>query len=183
MMKKVTEDYRKHARIHVYTGDGEGKTTTALGLALRAVGHKHKVVVVQFLKGRKYVEEYKVRELLRPYYEIYQFGRAGFIDLENPTEEDSIGAVRAFEFAKKIAREKKPDLLVLDEINLAMHARLIDVDEVVKWLENLPKEITVVLTGRNAPSKIINMADLVTLMKKVKHPYDRGMPAENGVEY
>ena len=183
MGEKAGQDYRKHARIHVYTGDGEGKTTTALGLALRAVGHKHKVVVVQFLKGRKYVGEYKIREVLKPYYEIHQFGRAEFVDINNPDEEDRKRARKAFDFAKKVVEEKKPDLLVLDEINLAMHARLIDVDEVAEWLTTLPKEITVVLTGRNAPRKIMEVADLVTVMKKVKHPYDEGMPAEKGVEY
>ncbi len=183
MRKNSAQDYRKHARIHVYTGDGEGKTTTALGLALRAVGHKHRVVVVQFLKGRKYVGEYKIRNMLKPYYEIHQFGRAEFVDIDNPSKEDKRRARRAFEFARKVVEEKKPDLLVLDEINLAMHAKLIDVDEVVEWLNTLPKDITVVLTGRNAPRKIVRMADLVTVMKKVKHPYDEGMPAEEGVEY
>jgi cob(I)alamin adenosyltransferase len=183
MKHKIAHDYTKHARIHVYTGDGEGKTTTALGLALRAVGHKHKVVVVQFLKGRKYVGEYKIKSLLKPYYEIYQFGREHFIDIKKPTDDDKRMARKAFEFAKKVVEEKKPDLLVLDEINLAMHAELIDVDEVIKWLESLPKEITVVLTGRKAPKKVIKLADLVTVMRKVKHPYDEGMPAEEGVEY
>lgn len=178
-----TQDYRKHARIHVYTGDGEGKTTTALGLALRAVGHKHRVVVVQFLKGRKYVGEYKIRDMLKPYYEIHQFGKERFIDLKNPRKEDKKMAQRAFEFAKKLVKEKKPDLLILDEINLAMHAKLIMVDEVAEWLDSLPKEITVVLTGRNAPKRILEKADLVTVMKNVKHPYEKGMPAEEGVEY
>ncbi len=183
MRRKAIDDYRKHARIHVYTGEGEGKTTTALGLALRAVGHKHKVVVVQFLKGRRYVGEYKIKSLLKPYYEIHQFGKEHFIDIKKPTEEDRKMARKAFEFAKKAVEEKRPDLLVLDEINLAMHAKLIDVDEVVNWLGSLPREITVVLTGRKAPKKIIAIADLVTMMKKVKHPYDEGMPAEEGVEY
>ncbi len=183
MAKGHRHDYRKHARIHVYTGDGEGKTTTALGLALRAIGHKHRVVVVQFLKGRKYVGEYKIKDMLKPYYEIHQFGRRAFIDINKPTKEDRRRAERAFSFARRIVNEKKPDLLVLDEINLAMHADLISSDEVLDWLRNVPKEITVVLTGRNAPKKIIDVADLVTIMRNVKHPYQKGMPAEEGVEY
>ena len=183
MKQRSVQDYRKHARIHVYTGDGEGKTTTALGLALRAVGHKHKVVVIQFLKGRRYVGEYKIRSVLKPYYEIHQFGKEHFIDIKRPTDEDRKMARKAFEFTKKIVKEKKPDLLVLDEINLAMYAKLIDVDEVMEWLNTLPKEITVVLTGRKAPKRIQQIADLVTVMKKLKHPYDEGMPAEEGVEY
>jgi len=107
--------------IYLYTGTGGGKTTNALGLALRSVGHRYKVVIIQFMKWWKNTGEYKIRRKLAPYYEIYQFGRKGWIGLNNLTEEDKKLAEEALEFTKKIVKEKKPHLLVLDEINLAVH--------------------------------------------------------------
>ncbi|MBS7621640.1 cob(I)yrinic acid a,c-diamide adenosyltransferase, partial [Candidatus Bathyarchaeota archaeon] len=110
--------------IYLYTGTGAGKTTNALGLALRSIGHKHKVVIIQFLKWWKNTGEYKIRKMLAPYYEIYQFGRRGWHGLSNLGEEDRKLAKKGLKFAEKIVREKKPHLLVLDEINLALHCNL-----------------------------------------------------------
>ena len=119
--------------IYLYTGNGAGKTTNALGLALRSIGHKRKVIVIQFLKWWKNTGEYKIRKMLAPYYEIYQFGRKGWHGLSNLGEEDKKLAHKALKFAEKIVKEKKPHLLVLDEINLALHCKLLDVKEVLEF--------------------------------------------------
>ncbi|MEM3135033.1 MAG: cob(I)yrinic acid a,c-diamide adenosyltransferase [Candidatus Bathyarchaeia archaeon] len=168
--------------IHLYTGDGEGKSITAFGLALRAIGHGYKVIIIQFMKGRKDIGEYKIRKRLAPNYEIHQFGRREFIDLKNPDPIDYILARRALRFAKK-AIKKKPRLLILDEINLAVSIGLIELKDVLELLSNIPKPTTVVLTGRNAPKELIERADLVTEMREIKHPWRRGIQARKGIEY
>lgn len=168
--------------IHLYTGDGEGKSITAFGLALRAIGHGYKVIIIQFMKGRKDIGEYKIRKRLTPNYEIHQFGRREFIDLKNPDPIDYILARRALRFAKK-AIKKRPRLLILDEINLAVSIGLIELKDVLELLSNIPEPTTVVLTGRNAPKELIERADLVTEMHEIKHPWRRGVQARKGIEY
>src|SRR3989304_6636225 len=147
--------------VYLYTGTGAGKTANALGLALRSVGHKRRVVIIQFLKWWKNTGEYKIRKLLEPYYEIYQFGRKGWHGLGNLDEEDKKLARKALRFAEKIVNEKKPHLLVLDEINLALYCRLLDIKEVLDFLDRVPKQTDVVLTGRFAPQELINRAEFV----------------------
>ncbi|RLE54479.1 MAG: cob(I)yrinic acid a,c-diamide adenosyltransferase [Candidatus Methanomethylicota archaeon] len=158
--------------VFLYTGTGAGKTTSALGLALRCIGHGLKVVVIQFMKGRKDIGEYLVRDRLSPDYEIYQFGRLDWVNLKEPSEEDKRLAKKALEFAEKIAIEKKPFLLILDEINLAAAINLISVEEVLSLLSKIPDETHVVLTGRYAPPELINRADVVNLVVEVKYPKD-----------
>lgn len=167
--------------VYLYTGTGAGKTANALGLALRSVGHKRKVVIIQFLKGWKNTGEYQVRKMLQPYYEIYQFGRKGWIGLGNLNEEDSQLAHRALEFAERIVRQKKPDLLVLDEINLALYCNLLNVKEVVDFLDRLPKSTDAVLTGRYAPDELLERADFVNEVKDVKSPKE--MVMTKGIQY
>ena len=166
----------------MYTGDGEGKTLTAFGLALRAIGHGYKVIIVQFMKGRKDVGEYKVKDRLQPEYEIYQFGREDFIDLNNPQPIDYELARKGLEFAEE-ALKKRPRVLVLDEINLAAAIGLVKVEDVLKLLEKVPEETVVVMTGRRAPKEFIEVADLVTEMREIKHPHKRGVEARKGIEY
>lgn len=167
--------------IYLYTGTGAGKTTNALGLALRSVGHKRKVIIIQFMKWWKNIGEYKIRKKLAPYYEIYQFGRKGWVGLKNLTEKDKEICRRALEFAKKIVWEKKPHLLVLDEINLALHCKLLDVKEVLEFLDNLPKRTDVVLTGRYAPKELIRRADFVNEIRVIKMP--KKMVTTKGIQY
>jgi cob(I)alamin adenosyltransferase len=167
--------------IYLYTGTGGGKTMNAMGLALRSIGHNHKVVIIQFLKWWKNIGEYKIRKKLYPYYEIYQFGRKGWVGLENLDERDKKLAKKGLEFAKKIVKEKKPHLLVLDEINLATHCNLLDVDEVIELLDKIPKRTDVVLTGRYAPKKLIDRADFVNEIVDVKHP--EKIPTTKGIQY
>ncbi len=173
---------RKRGFIHLYTGDGEGKTLTAFGLALRAVGHGYKVIIIQFMKGRKDIGEYKIKDRLQPEYEIYQFGREEFIDLKNPEPIDYELARKALEFAKE-ALKKRPRVLVLDEINLATAIGLVKVEDVLELLKDIPEETVVVLTGRKAPKELIEIADLVTEMKDIKHPHRAGVEARRGIEY
>jgi len=171
-------------QVYLYTGTGAGKTTNALGLALRSVGHERKVVIIQFLKWRKDIGEYKVQEKLKPYYEIYQFGRAAWLGekegkftfgeqefkVERVGDTDKEMARKAVEFAKKVLREKKPHLLILDEINLALHWKLLEVKDVLKLLEDLPEDTTVVLTGRYASKELVDRADFVNTIEAVKIP-------------
>ena len=171
---------KKRGTVYLYTGKGAGKTTNALGLALRCIGHGYKAVIIQFLKWWKKTGEYKVRKKLYPNYEIYQFGREGWVGLSNLDERDKKLARKAFEFAKEVVKEK-PKLLVLDEINLALHCKLLDVNEVTAFLKNVPKETNVVLTGRYAPKELVEFADFVNEIIDVKHP--EKIPTTRGIQY
>jgi len=167
--------------IYLYTGTGAGKTANALGLALRSVGHKRKVVVIQFLKWWKNTGEYKIRKMLAPYYEIYQFGRKGWHGLSNLGEEDKKLAHKALRFAEKIMKQKKPNLLVLDEVNLALHCQLLDTKEVLEFLDKIPKKTSVVLTGRFAPKELMNRAEFVNEIVDIKHPKET--VTTKGIQY
>jgi cob(I)alamin adenosyltransferase len=182
-------------QIYLYTGTGGGKTANALGLALRSVGHGEKVIIIQFLKWRKDIGEYKIMERLKPYYEIYQFGRAAWIGekegifsfggqdfkVERVKPVDRENAKKALEFAKKVVQEKKPHLLILDEINLAVHWKLLEIKDILELLDNLPEETTVVLTGRYAPKELIERADFVNIIEEVKVPKD--FKLTRGIQY
>jgi len=168
--------------VYLYTGEGEGKTTNAIGLAVRAVGHGFKAIVVQFLKGNPDIGEYKVQKKLAPLYEVHQFGSRHCIDLLHPRAEDREHARKALAFAKQ-ALKQKPRILVLDEVNLAAAFGLVPKEEVLELMERVPPETVLVLTGRRAPKEFIEKADLVTEMKLVKHPYQRGFMGRRGVEY
>jgi len=181
--------------IYLYTGTGGGKTANALGLALRSVGHGKKVVIIQFLKWREDIGEYLIKNRLAPYYEIYQFGREAWLGEKEKTVEfagekfevecvksvDKELAKKGLDFARKIMREKKPHLLVLDEIGLATHWKLLEVKDVLELLDNVPEETSVVLTGRLAPNELADRADFVNVVQQVKMPKDF-KPTE-GIQY
>jgi cob(I)alamin adenosyltransferase len=168
--------------IYLFTGEGGGKTIAALGLALRSVGHGHKVIVVQFLKGRRDTGEFKAARRLAPYLKIRQFGTTKLVDLKKPSRADSALARAGFAFARQALRSK-PKLLILDEINLALAAGMLPEREVLAWLRRIPKSVDVVLTGRHASTRLYRVADGVSVVKKVKHVFDRGVPARKGIEY
>ena len=172
----------KRGLVYLWTGRGAGKTTSALGIALRAVGHGKKVVVIQFLKWWKKTGEYKIKKRLDPDYEIYQFGRKGWHGFKNLTEEDKELAIKGLKFAKK-KLEEKPFLIILDEINLAVAKKLITEKQLIDFLDSVPSETTVYLTGRYAPKSIIERADFATEIKEIKHPAGNGIPARKGIEY
>jgi len=167
--------------VYLYTGTGAGKTANALGLALRSVGHRHTVVIIQFMKWWKNTGEYKIRNLLKPYYEIYQFGREGWQGLSNLNERDQKLAKEGFAFAKKIVKEKEPHLLVLDEVNLAIYCKLLDIEEVIAFLDTLPKKTDVILTGRFASRELFDRADFVNEILDIKYP--EGSISTKGIQY
>ena len=167
--------------IYLYTGTGGGKTANALGLALRSVGHEHKVIIIQFLKWWKNTGEYKIRKRLEPFYEIYLFGREGWIGLDKLGKEDKKLSEEALKFAKKIVKEKKPHLLVLDEVNLAIHCKMLEIKDVIEFLDSMPEQTDVVLTGRYAPQELIKRADFVNEVNDIKQPKE--MVTTKGIQY
>jgi len=168
--------------VHVYTGNGKGKTTAALGLALRAVGHGLKVYMIQFMKGSiDYGELIASRQIQN--LTIKQFGRAEFVDKENPKEVDISLAEKALSHAKIVLAERKYDVVILDEINVALEWKLINLNDVIELIQQRPTNVELILTGRYAPPKIIAIADLVTEMKERKHPYQKGIEARKGIDY
>ena len=167
--------------MYLYTGSGGGKTTNALGLALRSIGHRHKVVIIQFMKWWKKTGEYKIRKKLKPYYEIYQFGRRGWVGFKNLNEKDKKLAEKGLKFAERIVKEKRPHLLILDEINLAVYCNLLNVNDVIEFLDKIPKRTDVVLTGRFANKKLIKRADFVNEIVDIKHPKE--IPTTKGIQY
>jgi len=168
--------------VQVYTGNGKGKTSAAFGLALRAVGRGLKVYVIQFIKGGFDYGELHIIEKL-PNIKLATFGRGKFITDVPPSEEDIKLAKQAFELAKKVMNSSEYDVVVLDEINVALNLKMIGIDEVVHLIMNRPKHVELILTGRCAPVQIIDAADLVTEMKEIKHPYAQGVPPRKGIEY
>ncbi len=168
--------------IQVYTGKGKGKTTAALGLALRAAGHGLKTYVGQFLKGQDYGELSSVKKL-SPLITIEQFGRRGFIHVtKDPDEEDIQKAKKGLEKCLEAMLSHKYTLIILDEINVAIDFNLIEEQEVHKFLDQKPENIEIVLTGRYASESLIKRADLVTEMKEIKHYYKNDVPAREGIE-
>jgi len=165
----------------VYTGNGKGKTTAALGLALRAMGRDLKVYMIQFIKGGFDYGELYIRDCL-PNFRLIAFGRGEFIN--GPlTEVDLEQAREAFQMAKKVINSEEYDIVILDEINVALHLGLIPLDEVIDLIKGKPSHIELVLTGRYAPPEILELADLVTEMREIKHPYQKGVLARKGIEY
>ncbi len=166
--------------IHVYTGNGKGKTTAAFGLAMRAAGRGKKVCIIQFMKPDKgYGEQVSARKLG---IEVYPFGSDRFVNKKNPRKEDIERAQRALSFAKEKMKEEY-DLLILDEVNVALDFNLINLEDVLELMRELPEKTELVLTGRYAKKEIIDMADLVTEMKEIKHYYTKGVMAREGIEY
>ncbi len=165
--------------IQVYTGNGKGKTTAALGISLRAVCAGKSVYFAQFIKGMKYSE--LTAENYLPGFSIKQYGRDCFIYNE-PDEEDIKVAREGLKQCAGILASGSYDIVVLDEINIALYYKLFPVQEVIEAIDNRAKGVEVILTGRYAPSEIINKADLVTEMKEIKHYYSQGVPARKGIE-
>jgi cob(I)alamin adenosyltransferase len=168
--------------VQVYTGDGKGKTSAAFGLALRAIGRGLKGYIIQFIKGGfDYGELYVIDKL--PNLELKAFGRRKFITEKPAGKEDIKLAEEALALAEKVVKSGEYDIVILDEINVALSLRLINLEKVLELIKNKPKHVELVLTGRNAPSEIIEVADLVTEMKEIKHPFNKGYQARKGIEY
>lgn len=168
--------------VQVYTGEGKGKTTAALGLAIRAWGRNFRVVIIQFLKPAD-SGEYLVLNQLPERMEVKSFGRAAFVYPGSVKEKDIEAAEQGLDYARMIVVNNSADLLVLDEINCAMALGLIEARDVVQLIRNRPETMEMVLTGRGAPEEIIRQADLVTKMEEIKHPFGSGIKARRGIEY
>jgi cob(I)alamin adenosyltransferase len=184
-MQKESERPKKKGLILIYTGNGKGKTTAALGLALRAVGQKKKTAMIQFIKNDRKTGELLAAPLLAPFFELTPFG-AGFIGLLNDNkswEEHRQAAEYALTVAREKARSGRYDILILDEINYAIRGKLLDIRAVKELLSDKPDRLHVVLTGRNAHPELLEMADLVTEMKEIRHPFAKGIRAQCGIDY
>jgi len=167
--------------VQVYTGNGKGKTTASLGLALRAVGRGLRVCVFQFIKGGGPYGEHLIAEKLAPLLTIIQSGRPGWVNTKDITE-DRAAAQEALLRARELLASGAYDLFICDEINGAVGFGLIDVEQVLELIALRPERVELVLTGRNAPERVIEAADLVTEMREVKHYYKAGVPARTGIE-
>jgi cob(I)alamin adenosyltransferase len=168
--------------VQVYTGEGKGKSTAAFGLALRAWGQGLRVLVVQFLKPGG-CGEHRALERFTPELQVRSFGRPGFIGPEGPREEDYCLAREALEYAREAMLKGQADLIILDEVLVALHLGVLTRDQVLEFLAQKPPTIELVLTGRGAPAEIVERADLVTEMREVKHPYRSGVGPRAGIEY
>jgi cob(I)alamin adenosyltransferase len=168
--------------VQLYTGNGKGKTTASLGAALRAAGHGKRVLVIQFMKGRLYGEIEAVK-MLGGLITIEQYGRDEFVDPKNPDPIDTELAGKGWARARGAAQDEELDLLILDEINVAVSFGLIELDEVIDFIRNRPPRLELILTGRYAPDRLIEIADTVTEMQEIKHHYGKGIKARKGIEY
>lgn len=172
--------------IQIYTGDGKGKTTAALGLALRAIGAKKKVAILQFLKKGDSSEFNAIKKYKLPI-DVFAYG-IGFYKILNDKhshKEHTKAATDVWEKAKEIIKSKKYDLIILDEINVAIDLKLIDINDVINNLHSKPLTLhpDIILTGRGAPAKLKKIADLITVMKKEKHYFNQKIKARKGIEY
>jgi cob(I)alamin adenosyltransferase len=167
--------------VHIYTGDGKGKTTAAMGLAVRALGRGWTVGVIQFMKTGETGEVDFFRNVQNV--EFKAFGHPGFVDPCNPTEEDRNAAETGFALAEDWVRDRRFDLVILDEILPAVHCGIISIERVATLLDNKPDVVELALTGRDAPQELIEKADLVSDIREVKHPFTKGVPVRRGIEF
>ena len=168
--------------IFVFTGDGKGKTTAAIGQAVRAVGQGWKVLIIQFIKQ---IISGEVEPLKKIGVEIYPMGE-GFVGImgdRKPREMHVRAAEKALDFAEEKVRVGDFNLLILDEINVAVSLGLLDADKVFEFLKNKPEDLNVILTGRNAPPEFVKVADLVSEVKEIEHPFAKGKIAKKGIEF
>ena len=168
--------------VHVFTGNGKGKTTAALGAILRAVGHGLRVYIVFFMKGDYPYGEFSTLPKL-PNVDMATFGFRHFTDPANIKPEEIEQAKLALSAAREVVLSGNYDLVVLDEVNVALVFKLIELDEVLRLIGDKPPNVELILTGRHADNKLIELADLATEMVKIKHPYDKGILARKGIEY
>ena len=184
MKKQSPADPRKRkGLIIVNTGEGKGKSTAAFGLAMRAAGNKMNVFIMQFMKGQWKAGERKSFEKLAPYVEVIPMGD-GFTWDTNNIEQDIATARKAYEIVKEKLLSEKYQMVIFEEINYVLHYQFFPEDEFLELLKNKPEKVHVVCTGRNASEKLIEIADLVTEMKMIKHPFhEQGIPAQKGIEF
>lgn len=183
----INPDWAKHGYIQVYTGNGKGKTTASLGLAMRALGRSWKVLIIMFTKGgNDYGELNSFRNLSQEISDnltIIQAGMDRIVYEGNKSKEDATEISKGWEIAKKAIKNDEYNLIILDEANIAIDLGFIDIKEVIEVLKNKPQEMEIVLTGRNAKKEIVDIAHLVSEIKPIKHYWDTGVVARKGIEY
>ena len=169
----------------VYTGKGKGKTTAALGIALRAIGYAKKICMIQFIKGSWHYGEMKSSKRLEPEFEMVAIGKGfvGIIDDKSPKEDHKEIAREAIRISNEKILSGKYDIIILDEINYAVNLDLIPLSDVLDLIESKPRDLDLILTGNYAKNQVIEMADLVTEMKEIKHPFQRGIKAKKGIDF
>ncbi|KMP12333.1 cob(I)yrinic acid a c-diamide adenosyltransferase [Candidatus Nitromaritima sp. SCGC AAA799-C22] len=184
MRKQADSDPRKRkGLIIVNTGEGKGKSTAGFGLALRAAGNKMNVFIMQFMKGQWKAGERKSLDKLAPNIEYEAMGDGFTWDTSNP-EQDRNTARKAFDIAREKLMSGNYQMVILDEINYVLDYKFFPLDEFLETLRNKPENVHVVCSGRNAPKELIDLADLVTEMRCIKHPYkEQGIPAQKGIEF
>ncbi len=167
--------------IHIYTGNGKGKTTAAIGQGIRAIGNGLSVYMIQFMKGRRYSEIDALERI--PGFTVKQFGRDEFVNKNKPEQIDIDLAHQGLQHAKTIIEEEKHDVVILDEINVALDYRLISLHDVLEILNHKPHAMDIILTGRYAPPEIVKRADLVSEILEIKHPYQHGEKCRKGIDW
>ena len=172
----------KQGLVQVYTGNGKGKTTAALGVALRAVGHGMKVLVIQFMKGKANGGEQGTARRLSPELTVIRAGRKAFVSRSNPDPIDFELARKGFTMARKALEDGAHDVVILDEINMVVDYGLISLSDLLHLIDSKPTTMELILTGRNAKPEVLERADLVTEMVEHKHYYQKGIPARKGIE-
>jgi cob(I)alamin adenosyltransferase len=171
--------------IIVYTGGGKGKTTAALGIALRATGYDKKICMIQFIKGSWHYGEMISSKRLEPEFEMVAVGKGfvGIIDDKTPIEEHKKIASEAIKISATKIQSGNYDIVILDEINYAINLGLVKLEDVLNLIKSKPSTLDLILTGNHAKDEIIELADLVTEMKEVKHPYQQGKKAKKGIDF
>ena len=169
----------------VYTGKGKGKTTAALGIALRATGYKKKICMIQFIKGSWHYGEMESSKRLEPEFEMVAIGKGfvGIIDDKSPKEDHQEIAKEAIRISNEKIQSGKYDIVILDEINYAVNLNLISLDDVLDLIKSKPENVDLVLTGNYAKEEVIEAADLVTEMKEIKHTFQKGIKAKEGIDF
>jgi cob(I)alamin adenosyltransferase len=171
----------KKGLIHVYTGNGKGKTTAAIGLGVRAAGDGLKVLMIQFMKGRRYSELDALQQIKN--FTVVQFGRDEFVSKEKPAQVDIDLAQKGLAFAKDVIHNQSYDVVILDEMNVALDYQLIAINDVLQLLREKPESLELVLTGRYASPEIIKLADVVSEILEIKHPYQKGVQSRKGIDW
>ena len=183
----INPNWEQHGYIQVYTGNGKGKTTASLGLAMRALGREWKVLIIMFTKGGDNYGELNSFRNLSPKIsrnlKIVQAGLDRIVYKDNENENDQKAITEGWELAKKAIKNNEYQLIIMDEANIAIDLGILNVDEVVEVLKNKPEEMEIVLTGRNAHEKIVDIAHLVSKIEPVKHYWNTGIVARKGIEY
>jgi len=169
----------------VYTGKGKGKTTAALGIALRATGYSKKICMIQFIKGSWHYGEMDSSKRLEPEFEMIAVGKGfvGIIDDKSTKEDHEKIAKEAIKISIEKIQSGKYDIVILDEINYAINLGLVKIEDVISLIKSKPQKLDLILTGNYAKDEIIELADLVTEMREIKHPFQHGIKAKKGIDF